>query len=155
MKVREDYPMKEFKFKLNKVLEVKKIELKQQQKVLSDAAKKKLEAYQAMEQQQNAASSFASRLKTITQHSAGALNIYYDYYHHLLDEAKQKEMEMYQLAEMEEQERQRLISVQKEQKVLEKLKEHEQEKFLDDISKNDQNSLDEIAVIRFFKNRKG
>ncbi len=146
--------MKGFKFKLNKVLAVKKIELKQQQKVLSEASKKKLEAYQAMEQQQNAASSFAARLKTINQHSAGVLNLYYDYFHHLLDEAKQKEMELYQLAEKEEQERQRLISVQKEQKVLEKLEEQEQEKFLDGINRNAQNSLDEIAVIRFFKNRK-
>ncbi|RMF54745.1 MAG: hypothetical protein D6748_16050 [Calditrichaeota bacterium] len=146
--------MKGFKFKLNKVLEVKNIRLQQQQKVLMEAALKKLAANQELEQKKAATNSYKKKLEKLNTLKAGMLNLYYGYYHQLLDELEQSEELLHQMIEMENSAREELIGIQKEQKILEKLKEHERHRFLEEFQQNEQKQIDEMAIIGFLKKGK-
>lgn len=145
--------MKKFTFKLNKVLEVKTIELKQHQKSLSEASQKKIAAHEELEQHLAYTNNFVSRLNNVTTNNAGALQLFYDYFHRLLNEAEQKEKTVSQMEDVEKRVREKLIAIQKEQKVLEKLKEHELQKFLERFHKDEQNTLDELAVLKYSKGK--
>jgi len=137
--------MNGFKFKLNKVLEVKDVEFRQQQKDLSVAAQQKHKAHQKLSAKRNSTEKYAKSLDDVQIQNAGNMHLSYDHYHFLLEEVKQQQEHVVNLGKKEDAEREKLIRVQRECKVLEKLKEKEFEKFQADIAKQVQNSIDELA----------
>jgi len=137
--------MNGFKFKLNKVLEVKDVEFRQQQKDLSDAAQQKHKAHEKLAAKRNSTEKYAKGLDDVQIQNAGNMHLGYDHYHFLLEEVKQQHEHVVNLGKKEDAEREKLIRVQRECKVLEKLKEKEFEKFQADIAKQVQNSIDELA----------
>ncbi len=137
--------MNGFKFKLNKVLEVKDVKFRQQQKDLSNAAQQKQNAHQKLEAKRNSTEKYAKSLDDVQIQNAGNMHLSYDHYHYLLQELKQQQEHLVNLEKQEDLEREKLIRVQRECKVLEKLKEKEFEKFQADIARQAQNSIDELA----------
>ena len=138
---------KGFKFRLNKVLEVKDVEFKQQQKDLSDASHEKRQAYQQLLEKQSSTESFEQELDNISLVNAGDMRLQYGHFHSLLDEVEHHQQQVTTLAEREDQEREKLLKVQRERKVLEKLREKELERFRQDYLRQSQNEIDELAVM--------
>lgn len=139
--------MKSFKFKLNKILEVKEIELKQRQRELSEAMHRRDRAENELQEQIAVADRFVSQLKKRHFHSAGEISQHYEYYHSLLEEVKAREKIVDDCRGAEDAARQKLLAAQKEQKILQRLKDKELERYWEALQKEDQELIDELAVL--------
>ncbi|MCB0262707.1 MAG: hypothetical protein R3C41_21565 [Calditrichia bacterium] len=141
-----------FKFRLNKVLEVKDVEFKQQQKDLSSAAQDKMNAYQQLLEKQSSSEAFARELGNVRFQNAGDMHLNFGHFQNLIEEVQEQEQQLFSMEERENLEREKLLKVQRERKVLEKLREKELEKFHQDFLKQSQNDIDEMAILG---NRRG
>ncbi len=140
--------MKEFKFKLNKVLEVKDVEFRQQQRDLVSATRQKSVAFHKLREKQYSVESYADYLENAPAQRAGELRQHYEHYHFLLEDCKSQEQHVLNLEEIESREREKLLQVQKERKILEKLREKELTQFRESYARQAQNALDEMALIQ-------
>jgi flagellar FliJ protein len=136
-----------FTFRLNKVLEVKEVQYKQQQKGLMLAAQRKTQAQRQLIEKQQHTREFAEQLSRPRRLSAGALYLSYAHYMSLIDEMNEQERHLMSLEEKEKQEREKLMAVHKERKILETLREKEYDKYQLNMIKRDQKELDELASI--------
>ena len=134
-----------FDFRLNKVLEVKEIQYKQQQKGLMLAAQRKSQAQRQLIEKQQHTREFAEQLNQPGRLSAGALHLSYAHYMSLIEEMNEQERHVMSLEEKEKQEREKLMAVHKERKILETLREKEFEKYQLNMIKKDQKEIDELA----------
>ena len=137
--------MARFKFRLEKVLEVKEIALKQEQRRLSEIGKKRHQLLQQREQLERTLEECSAKINTLDDTHANLLSAYYTYLHQIMQEIRQLEDQMYQLDQEELAVRNKLREVQKEKKVLQKLKDKNYQRFVKEQQEQEQAILDELA----------
>ncbi len=139
--------MHQFKFKFDKVLEIKNIELRQQRKELSHATKEKVEADQVLQQKKANTDRFARELEYGNKKTVASLQLNYDYFYSLLDDLEKQQHQFIELEQKENSEREKLLQVHKEQKILENLREKELTRHINENQKRHQLMLDELAIL--------
>jgi len=139
--------MKKFKFRLEKILDVKEIELKKLQKDLSVKIEEKNRAEEILQQLIDTTNDYARRLDADTPHSAAEFDLHFSYFHQLLEEAEIQKEVIHKLEEEENSIREKLMAVQREQKMLANLKENARQKYMDEVLKSEQKILDEFAIL--------
>ncbi len=139
--------MKKFKFRLEKVLDVKEIELKKVQKELSDKMDEINREEERLYRMISTTNEYAQFLETMTPKSAAELDLQFSYFHQLLEEVEAQKEAVEKLKEEEKTVRQKLIAVQREQKMLTNLKENARQKYVDEVLKSEQKILDEFAIL--------
>ena len=132
---------------MHKILEVKEIELKQRQRDLSGVMEQRIQAETILQEMMKQADQFVQRLKEQQFRRAGEISQHYDYYHSLMEEIKTQEKVVESFLQKEEETRQKLLDAQKEQKILQRLKEKELERYWEALQKEDQDLIDELAVL--------
>lgn len=143
--------MKKFKFRLQKVLDVKEINLKQRQRDLASQIEETLQARQVLENIRQTATGFAYQLEKLSNLRAADLELQYAYFHQLLQEVQHQKNVVNELQRKETEARMRLIETRREQKMLANLKMNAEKKFLESQWKEEQNNLDELAILGAFE----
>lgn len=146
--------MRGFRFRFNKILEVKEVELKQRQRDLSAAIRARVDALARQTGKEREIESFSAKLMRLELEKAGDLSIQYRYYHDLVRDLRSLQELVALLEKKENIARENLISVQKEQKILQKLREKEYEEFVQSALKETQSAIDELAVLGAHKSMK-
>ncbi len=139
--------MARFKFRLDKVLEVKEIALKQEQRRLSDINQRRHQLLESRHQLEQAMEECMGQINRLESSQVDLLASYHTYLHQIMQEIRQLENQLYQLDEEEMKVRQRLQEIQKEKKVLENLKERKYARFLKEQDRLEQATLDELALL--------
>ena len=138
--------MARFKFRLEKVLEVKEIALKQEQRRLSEIGKKRHQLLQQREQLERTLEECSAKINTLDDTHVNLLSAYYTYLHQIMQEIRQLEDQMYQLDQEELAVQNKLREVQKEKKILQKLKDKNYQRFVKEQQEHEQAILDELAL---------
>lgn len=138
--------MARFKFRLEKVLEVKEIALKQEQRRLSEIGKKRHQLLQQREQLERTLEECSAKINTLDDTHVNLLSAYYTYLHQIMQEIRQLEDQMYQLDQEELAVQNKLREVQKEKKILQKLKDKNYQRFVKEQQEQEQAILDELAL---------
>ncbi|NOX36599.1 MAG: flagellar export protein FliJ [Calditrichaeota bacterium] len=139
--------MKKFEFRLEKVLEMKERELQREQKALADLLRKQQEAHELLNEKRIMVEGYIQKMEKVASGEAGTLKTYYEYLQALLQEMYHLQNRIIDLEKQADVQRKKLLDVQKEQKILENLKEQNYQKYLEENKKNEQSFLDEIAML--------
>ncbi len=139
--------MAKFKFNLEKVLEIKEITLKQEQRRLSDIAQKRQQLLKQREHWEESMQECMSTINSLEATEAEVLASYHAYLHQIMQAVRQVEKQLYDLDAEEVKVRHRLREIQKEKTVLLNLKERKYERFLKEEERRQQAELDEIALL--------
>ncbi len=139
--------MKKFKFRLEKVLEMKERELQREQKALADLLRHQQEAHKLLNEKRIMVEGHIQKMENVTSGEAGTLTTYYEYLQTLLQEMYHLQNRIIDLEKQADVQRKKLLDVQKEQKILENLKAQNYQKYLEENKKNEQSFLDEIAML--------
>lgn len=139
--------MARFKFRLEKVLEVKEIALKQEQRRLSDINQKRHHLLQTRHQLEGIMEDCMQQINQLENSQVDLLASYHTYLHQIMQDIRQLEQQLFQLDEEEMKIRHKLQEIQKEKKVLENLRDKRYARFLKDQERQEQNTLDELALL--------
>ncbi|NIS39007.1 hypothetical protein GWN91_07760, partial [Candidatus Saccharibacteria bacterium] len=79
--------------------------------------------------------------------TVASLQLNYDYFYSLLDDLEKQQHQFIELEQKENSEREKLLQVHKEQKILENLREKELTRHINENQKRHQLMLDELAIL--------
>jgi flagellar FliJ protein len=139
--------VKKFKFNLQKVLDVKEIRLKKIQRELAIFKKQKSEAEEKLIKQQYEFEKFCTSMYKEEEKNVSDIKLAYSHFYQYLEDLDTQKKELINLGKKIEETRNKLINEQRDFKILSKLKEKYYSAFIAKGQKEEQNSLDETALI--------
>jgi flagellar FliJ protein len=139
--------MKKFKFRLQKVLDVKEQVIRKTQRDLAFHENLKSQAESELTALQETLRAQSRKIETMHGESAADIQMEYDYFYQLLEAIKAQQQKIKQIEQKTAEIRNLLMEQQKERKILAKLKEKYQNSYLESVRKEEQILLDELAVI--------
>ncbi len=139
--------MARFKFRLEKVLEVKEIAIKQEQRRLSEINEKRQKLLDNRHQLEGLLEECTTKINEMEETEANLISSYYTYLHQIMQEIRQVEEQLFHLDEEEIRVRNKLKEIQKEKKALENLKEKKYARFVQEEQRREQALLDEFALL--------
>ncbi len=139
--------MKKFKFKLQKVLEVREIHLKRCQKELAELDEKKQKAVKILKELEWKARLFAEKVAGQNSGCAEELEWQQQYLQSLFDAVERQKTNISKIEEACEEHRQHLLKAHRDQKILENLRQQAYENYLEAAQHLDQNLMDELATL--------
>lgn len=140
---------KKFDFRLEKVLNLRTQKVTQEKLAFARVQAIRLQKEQEVEDQKE----YANQISGIKGERASAAFFQAQVYHkvYVKEELNKMETELGQIKEIEDLRRVKLTDAMKDEKVLEKLKEKKKDAHMDDVKKEETNTLDEIAQQRYVK----
>jgi len=139
--------MKKFEFNLQKVLDYKEILLKKTQRDLAFVENQVIEAQRELEMIQNHLEQYTAQLLTSRTETSSEIKLKYDYFYQLLDDIDAQRKNLTELKNKKEEYLSLLIQQLKDQKILAKLKDKQYQNYMDEMQKEEEIFLDEVAVI--------
>ncbi len=139
--------MKKFEFRLEKVLEMKERQLQREQTALADLLRKQQETHHLLDEKRWMIEGYIQKMEKVQSGDAATLKTYYEYLQTLLQEMFHLQNRIIDLEKQADRQRKKLLNVQKEQKILETLREQNYQEYLKQMKKNEQAFLDEITML--------
>lgn len=139
--------MKKFKFGLQKVLDVKEMKLKKTQKDLAFVQKQHHEEQEILYKIQYDFEKYCAAMYSEKEENISEIKIKYSHFYQYLDQIHLQKRKISDLEQKIETVRAQLIAEQQDEKILSKLKEKYYATFVNDWRLEEQNVLDEIAVL--------
>ncbi len=139
--------MKKFKFRLQKVLDVKEQVIRKTQRDLAFHQKLKTRAEEELATLQDTLVQQSRKLERMDDESAAQIQMEYDYFYQIMDSINQQEEKIREIERKIEDIRSLLMEQQKERKILAQLKEKYRNSYLETVRKEEQMLLDELAII--------
>ncbi|MFZ0392046.1 MAG: flagellar export protein FliJ [Calditrichia bacterium] len=138
--------MKKFKYRLQKVLDVKEMVLKKTQRDLHMAQTEQEQADTRLHEMKSSLEDYRRNLDGSRRETAGGLRMQYGYFYQLLDDVDLQQQEVAKKAANVHTIRERLTDEQRGRKILAKLKEKSFEDYSRQVNKDEQIFLDEISL---------
>ncbi len=139
--------MKKFEFNLQKVLDYKEILLKKTQRDLAFVENQEKEARKELEFIQNHLEQYTARLLTSRTETSSEIKLKYDYFYQLLAEVDARKKDLAKIRDKKAEYLNLLVQQLKERKILARLKEKQYREYVNEMQKEEQLFLDEVAVI--------
>lgn len=139
--------MKKFEFNLQKVLDYKEILLKKTQRDLAFVENQVKEARENLEMIQAHLEQYTAQLLVSHIETSTEIKLKYDYFYQLLDDVEAQKKTLKELENKKEECLTLLVQQLKEQKILARLKDKQYQDYMEDVQKEEQIFLDEVAVI--------
>jgi flagellar FliJ protein len=139
--------MKRFKFRLQKVLDVKDMMLKKVQRDLAFVKNQRLEAEEKLIKYQYEYEQFCIIMYRNVEKNVSEIKREYSHFYQFLDEIDAQKKEIAELDKKVEKIRNQLINAQRDQKILSKLKDKYYESFVTQEQREEQVILDEMSII--------
>ncbi|GAB4337327.1 MAG: flagellar export protein FliJ [Calditrichia bacterium] len=139
--------MKKYRFRLQKVLDVKEVLVKQSQRDLAAAQEEKRQAEEELKRSEQAVKQFARKLEEESFATVAELQQKYDYFYQMLENLDAQKDVVLQMDQKVEKVRQKLIQNQRNRKVLAALKEKSYQDYLEKVKLEEQIALDEMAIL--------
>lgn len=149
--------MKKFNFRLQKVMQVKEEVEKQKMLDLADAKRFVAEEEKRLghlQSQDEAYRETIERRKTAERINPMEMDLYYRYLRKLGDEIDLQNGRVQDARDKMEKRRQVLLNASKERKVLEKLREKKYTAFRAEVTKKEQNFIDDVATVNHVRGKK-
>ncbi len=137
--------MKKFEYRLQKVLEIKEIVLKKAQRDLAFSQQERQQAETHLKESQYFLEKYAKDIYQERGYTASEMKLKLDYYYQLVDDIQQQKQNIIQIEDKIEEIRRHLLEKQREHKILIKLKSNSYESYLNQLEKEEQTFMDEIA----------
>ena len=141
--------MKQFEFRLQKVMETTNTRQELQKRelalALTDLSSKEDFLEKMLLKLESQIDQFSGRKKERSMTAAEMLN-FSAYTEKMVSEVRQQEVLIVQVTEMVRQQREKLLEISKDKKVLERLKERKYEEYRKKLRKMEQKFMDEISV---------
>lgn len=139
--------MKKFEFRLKKVLEVKEQLLKKTQRDLAYTENLRQEARTKLTGMKQNLIEYCQKMAAEQTEYVAKLKFKHSYFNQLLEEIKTQEQNISKIEERIDEIRKRLLTQQRDRKVLAVLREQQLEEYTLLVQKEEQNTLDEIATM--------
>jgi len=148
--------MKKFKFRLEKVMDMRAEAERQRQMALAEARMKVEAEEQRLQSLHETVTSEKNAIELLRTGGAikpREINAHYQYIRRLKLDIDHQRQNIFKAKQEQELRRQELLEAAKERKMLENLKDRQREAYMAEVNRKDQALIDDVAVTRFGKER--